>query len=252
MKKIVLFIIFNIIAMALLIACGKDVDNIDEEPPAKPALENKTLDTDFEEKGIDAVSEGDYIYLDWQANTEDDFSNYKIYRREGVSPDSPWVELYLPNELTSGYTSFVDEEDDLLVEDGIGKVWSYRLTALDLNGNESDSSLVMKYKLLPKVKIREFNFKHGELKDSLSIRCDYSGDVSGLIKYVFRFYNGNILAKVMPIEELQLASEYITDIEIADDLDTTDLHLRVDVSKSFDKRSFEGSESLMHRMEYPE
>ena len=100
------------------------IDNIklngkqDTTPPTPPA-------------GLSASPEDNQVVLSWSSNSEDDLSHYKIYKGDS-SPAATLIDSVASN--SDGDTSYVD----LNVFNG--EVYYYRITAVDLAGNESEFS----------------------------------------------------------------------------------------------------------------
>ena len=239
MKKLTSNFLVLILSSTLLLlsSCGKDIDNIDKEGPSKPNFKAKSLDSEFEEQGIDAVSEGDYIKIEWEPNSESDLEGYKLFRGESSSIDSTWIEL--TNDLDENDSTYTDNDFNLLNNEQ----WYYRISAYDLNENDSDTSIVVRYKLLnkPNISLVKIN-NNGDIK----ITVVYQGEL-GSISYILRFYDGSSLLSVYPIEELINEPEREFYFNLMDDFgisnSTTSLMLRVDVSPNPNSYNFEGSES---------
>ncbi len=87
---------------------------IDTQPPASP-------------QGLVAIGRDKRVLLSWESNNEPDLAGYRIYRS-----DTP----------LTGYSQVAETEltemDDLSVE--TGRQYYFRVTAMDLAGNESDPS----------------------------------------------------------------------------------------------------------------
>lgn len=227
---------FLLFVSLLFISCGKDIDNIDEEGPARPTFKVPTIDSDSEERGIDAVSDGDYITIEWQPNGESDLAGYKLFRGESNNIDSTWIEL--TNDLDKMDSSYIDDDFDLLNN----RLWFYRVSAYDENDNDSDTSIVIRYKLLykPNVVMEKID-NNGNIR----ITVIYQGEL-GSISYILRFYDETELITVHVIEELisqntEVFEFSLDDLGISTDID--DLRLRVDVSPNPFQKNFEGSES---------
>jgi len=89
----------------------------DETPPSSP-------------KGVYSITGDESIYIDWEANDESDFKNYRIYRT--LDPEDGFT--YLVSTTISQYT-------DLDVNNGT--TYYYVITATDYSGNESEVSKVI-------------------------------------------------------------------------------------------------------------
>jgi len=233
-----ILILTNILLLLLLVSsCGKDIDNIDEEGPSRPNFKAKSLDSEFEEQGIDAVSDGDYIRIEWKPNTEQDLEGYKLFRGESSNIDSSWIEL--TNDLDLNDSSYTDRDFSLLSESN----WYYRLSAYDGNENDSDTSIVIRYKLLYKPNI---SLEKLDNNGNIRVTVIYQGEL-GSISYILRFYEDAELISVYPIEELINEPTRYFEYNLEDDLgipnNINNLRLRVDVSPNPNSYNFEGSES---------
>ena len=103
-----------------------------------PLLYASPPDTLLQERGIDAVPEGDALQLDWQRNSR--YSGYLLYRRgEG---DKGFVSL---RQLNGRDSTFVDQDNLAL-----NKRYYYYLVGLDEDNNKSESSETVDYMLVPK------------------------------------------------------------------------------------------------------
>ena len=78
--------------------------------------------------GVQAFTGGDGILLTWDPPMDEDFGYHRVYRHD-LGSDDPAV------EFTTVDTFFVDD-----VADGNYEYW---ITAVDLNGNESDPSIIV-------------------------------------------------------------------------------------------------------------
>jgi len=89
----------------------------DHTPPSRP-------------KGLYSVTADEAVYLFWEENDEDDFREYRVYRREEGD------DYYHRIGITK-IAEYVDQN----VENGV--TYFYAVTARDKNGNESDFSDVV-------------------------------------------------------------------------------------------------------------
>lgn len=129
-KKIGICLLFGII----LTSCSKE----DLTPPDPPVLIPHGDDADTIEAGIDAVPEGNWIYLEWRENTEEDLAGYIVYR------DS------LPGPGFSSVTPVIT--DPFTLDQGVtlGIPYYYTVTAVDMTGNESMGGDTLHYTLVSK------------------------------------------------------------------------------------------------------
>ncbi|MCH7761975.1 fibronectin type III domain-containing protein, partial [candidate division TA06 bacterium] len=99
-------------------------------PPSPPFLIPHGNDEDSVDVGIDAVSEGDWIYLEWRENPEEDLAGYIVYRdslpNPGFTPISSLIQdtFYMDKNLTLGIRYY------------------YTVTAVDTAGNESNRAVL--------------------------------------------------------------------------------------------------------------
>jgi len=142
MISITLFVI------ALLSACGENLE--DPDPPARPEWVVKSLPEDTTETGIDADPNGDVINLEWLTGSEDDISNYRLYR--AIDNDEDGFDLLteiIPNLTAGTVNSYIDEDVS------IDRDYFYFLRAIDQAGNLSTRSDTIRYKLVTKVNLLE-------------------------------------------------------------------------------------------------
>jgi fibronectin type 3 domain-containing protein len=76
-----------------------------------------------------AQGETPTIDLSWQPNTETDLAGYNVYRREGAS--NPFVRITATPVAGPGFS------DATAI---LGHTYTYRVTAIDSTGNESQAS----------------------------------------------------------------------------------------------------------------
>jgi fibronectin type 3 domain-containing protein len=80
-------------------------------------------------KGLISVAGKDVLSISWDANTEDDLEGYRVWRREEGAME---FRLLTENPIKeSAYNDRVVEK---------GKWYTYSVTALDKDGNESQKS----------------------------------------------------------------------------------------------------------------
>ena len=221
------------LAFLLLFSCGENIDIEDKTPPAKPKLITRSSDTSFVETGIDAVADGDYIYLEWQPNTDKDLKGYIIERKD---PDSTSF-LQISPMLDKSVSSYTDN-----TELDIGRKYTYRLLAVDEAGNRSEYSFEHHYTLLEKAKILQFK-RQGA--DSLKLDCSFMGNPDG-IYLSFRFYQGSQVIYVLDdarIIQPEHNPYYFDNREL--NLPLSGLSIRVDVRSGKSLQNPVGSESAV-------
>lgn len=147
-KKI--FFLLLIIPEMFIFRCAEDTVLEDLTPPRAPVLQPKSADTAAVESGIDAVPEGDWIYLEWEPNPEEDLAGYFVYRSTDslfgfdttgiVQVDQPFSD-----------SSFVDKDPGVAPpENSSGDTLYYFVTAYDRSDNESQPSDTVHYQLVQK------------------------------------------------------------------------------------------------------
>lgn len=116
--------IFLLFSMITIITTSMECAfNVDPEPPAIPA-------------NFEAVSSDSRVELSWDFNKEPDFEGYNLYKaNESISN---LQDISPVNESIYVDSLFVDEEVSN------GTTYYYRITAIDLNGNESAPSREIK------------------------------------------------------------------------------------------------------------
>ena len=122
----------------MLIVFGISCSKEDIIPPNPPLLIPHGDDADSIEIGIDAVPEGNWIYLEWKENTENDLSGYIIYRDIDPLPDFSIITTLVTD------TFFLDQQVTL------GTPYYYTVTAVDTAGNESLGGDTLDYTLTSK------------------------------------------------------------------------------------------------------
>ncbi len=147
-----------LIICTLFFGCGKEEVALDLTPPTTPQFVPRTDDTVLVEQGIDAVPEGDFIRVVWQAVNDEDLAGYRLYRQREDS-------TFLPPALIADRTlqdlaglaiPFYLDTDTLLAPDpltGISHGYYYWVSAYDQSGNESLLSTPTYYQLMPKANL---------------------------------------------------------------------------------------------------
>ncbi|MBC8234846.1 hypothetical protein H8E77_35320 [bacterium] len=144
--KYQVFIFFSLTMFLWFTGCSSESIEKpkDSEAPMPPKvhLYNPTISDD--NQGPYALTETDGIHIEWDANEEDDITEYKIYRS---------------NQSDEGYQLIATlSKDELFYEDMDVRVetkYYYRVVAVDQNKNESNMSQAISYTLLHKAVLRE-------------------------------------------------------------------------------------------------
>ena len=196
-KKYIFLIIIACIAL-LIISCAQESDEEDTSSPASPQIISKSVEWAQIETGIDAVPEGNWIYMEWHANQEEDLEGYQIWRRgEDDTVDTYLLLDILP--LTLLYDPANPEYTDMSPEvapnplTGEARGYYYYLTAYDKNGNQSLPSDTIYYKLMRKPIAVFLDAEYDTVKWSYPYNVGY--DVEFVIR-VFRMDNGNYVWSV--------------------------------------------------------
>ena len=120
-----------------------ETPTIDEDPefgpPAVPKIHTHNPDILDDEWGADALTDTDGIYIEWDANTEEDLAGYKVYRSTKAA------EAYKLIDTLSKAEIFYEDRSVR-----IGAKYYYRITAYDEDDNESRMSEIVWYTLLTK------------------------------------------------------------------------------------------------------
>jgi hypothetical protein len=160
------YMLITIILSVLLFACvGKESLGIDKIPPEKPTMIQHIGDsgdtyngitnysfyqnTEFEENGIDAVSDGDKIKIEWEHLLDTDIDYLRIHRfsEQAYLADSLDFTTIVDSFPYTGTDYYKDDfRDEYHVTD---KNWFYFIEAFDTSGNSTLSDTVC-YRLLEK------------------------------------------------------------------------------------------------------
>ncbi|MFH1862098.1 MAG: hypothetical protein ABH878_04720 [bacterium] len=129
----------------LWLGCVREEVASDLEAPPPPQFIPRSPDTSLTEQGVDAVPEGDYIYVVWQPSPANDLAGYRLYRQaeEGL-------ERTLINDGEE--LEYLDRDPQLAPDPqtGLSQGFYYWVSAYDFSGNESALSTECYYRLMPK------------------------------------------------------------------------------------------------------
>ena len=118
--RFIIAFLFVITPFCLILGCGSDDDDIlvqaDTEPPATP-------------RGVRSITGDGQVIVEWFPNGEADLAGYNIWRDEDGDE-----EFDLLAEVSADSASFVDKE---VIN---GRTYSYAVSAIDSDGNESELS----------------------------------------------------------------------------------------------------------------
>lgn len=112
-----LILIFSL--ASIISATTECTFNVDPEPPASP-------------HDIEVTPSDSKVEIIWNFNREPDFEGYNLYKSDQSISDVQ--ELTPVNESVYKDTTFIDEQVNN------GTTYYYRITSVDLNGNESSPS----------------------------------------------------------------------------------------------------------------
>lgn len=143
------------VLVVFLTGCGKEEVASDMTPPATPQFVPRSSDTTLVEQGIDAVPEGDYIRVNWEAVGDEDLAGYRIYRQREDSLSVPprLIADKTIQDLVGQAVPYYVDIDTILAPDpvtGLSLGFIYWVSAYDQSGNESTLSLPASYRLMPK------------------------------------------------------------------------------------------------------
>ncbi len=171
--------------------CVSEKIAADLDPPPVPQFVTRTSDLSLVEHGIDAVAEGNYIYIAWNPSDAGDLSGYKVYRQaqDSISFLPPELIEDLPlSELSSASAPDYTDRSSLLspnAQTGLSQGFYYWVSAYDASGNESGLSESAFYKLLPKATLSP----PVQQNDSLVIQWSYAtAAVSQVDYFVVRLF----------------------------------------------------------------
>ena len=121
------------------------------EPPSPPVVLPHLPDTSLGEQGIDAVTQGDWIQVQWLPNQEDDLAFYRVYRFS--YDDDQDIKLSVDSIVIQ--IDAADEQGDTITwnDQGVSKDirYYYYIRAFDNEKNKSEPSGLVHYKLIQKV-----------------------------------------------------------------------------------------------------
>ena len=229
----------------LLISCGKNLDNVDKTPPAKPNIVSQTYDFSFyTESGIRPISIANHLRVDWNKNSDEDLEGYYLERREIEDSDTAWIRIN--NEITTD-TTYIDDNLTFTNENSLSRYY-YRVVAVDEDDNISDPSNTKNFKLLQKAEILDFYKKDTKL----IINALYQGIVGEETKYaVLRIIEQDQIVYADPKEEFLVSNDTI---KFSVDLDQFSLNVdniaaRVDIVNSINGIHTSASYSQLKSLE---
>lgn len=181
-------LILSVSVCILMNGCAQEQIAVDTTPPGVIAFTPRNPDTTLVEQGIDAVPDGDYITMSWQASGANDLAGYRLYRR---NEDLVGADRVMIAELSKNSLEYEDH-DSVIAPDqttGLSSGFSYWVTAFDASGNESGLSESAYYKLMPKPELNEPVLQGDTL--SLSWTYDSSQNVDYFAVRLFRLSEGS-------------------------------------------------------------
>lgn len=137
------------------IGCAQEQMATDTTPPPSPAFVARSADTALVETGIDAVPEGNWIFLAWLPSEAEDLAGYRLYRQvDSLNAPAPDLIVDLSLEEVAGHDTitYLDMDPDLAPDSqsGLSNGYYYWVSAYDDQGNESPWSPSSYYKLMLK------------------------------------------------------------------------------------------------------
>ncbi|MBU0520221.1 hypothetical protein KKA00_12945 [bacterium] len=175
--------------MILLFGCAEEQIAVDTQAPPKVELSHRNPDSVLVEQGIDAVPEGDYIYLSWIPSIATDVEGYRIYR-QNTDDGSDRIQIAELDKNTLEY----EDHDGVLAPDqqnGLADGFEYSVSAFDEADNEGYRSDPGYYKLMLKPDLNQPLYQ----SDSLHLSWSYnqSLDVDYFVVKLFRQIEGDWL-----------------------------------------------------------
>lgn len=191
------YILGGILALLLFACAGEETLGSDNTPPQQPVMVphlgdsgdlhgeniiNYCNNVGYENNGIDAVPENDWIKIQWETFTDDDIDYLQIYRfnlqeNEAIKIDS--VAYSTQNYYFDQFANY---------DPSINKKWFYYIKVYDTSGNFSISDTTC-YKLLQKPELLApfdgYNYTAG---DELYFQWNENAEV---IEYRLLVFDGN-------------------------------------------------------------
>ncbi|NOY77629.1 MAG: hypothetical protein GXO76_07155 [Calditrichaeota bacterium] len=167
-KRRQFFLLLFVINFSILF-CKSNSSGPEIKKPDPPVIVPKSAENSLIEKGVDAIPETDAIFFEWFHSGEK-IQAWNIYKKEGKTGH-----FRLLSHVSPGDTSFVDQNVT------VGVRYWYFLTAGGSNGEESDPSNTITYKLIPKA---------GSLGNTRDVRPIFEWRSSGVapMYYILRLY----------------------------------------------------------------
>lgn len=129
-STIPLFFIFHF-SLFIFQSCGLDIEN--PTPPSPPHWVQKSLPEEWPERGIDAHESGG-IFLEWEPNSAEEITAYKIYRAkyfEDLDSLESMILLAIVDQTSQKQYEYID------IEVQVGQMVYYSIVALDGTQNVS-------------------------------------------------------------------------------------------------------------------
>jgi hypothetical protein len=142
-----LLALFTLYLSLLISRCGLDIE--DPNPPSAPVWIQKSLPEEWPERGIDAHESGG-IFLEWEANPEDNVFAYLVYRAELIGENDSLSTYELVNRIETEIKSdlhYLDMDVSMRTE------YYYKLKVEDYSENRSIYSDSINYCLIPQIGI---------------------------------------------------------------------------------------------------
>ena len=242
-------LLIGIAAIMLFVGCGQDSDDTDTVAPDAPLFVQKSVEFAEVEFGIDAVTQGNWIYLEWLPNQEDDLEGYQLWRKGENDTTGIFTMLdILP--VTQLIDASNPEYSDMSPEiapnpsSGMTEGFYYYLTAYDRNGTISAPSDTVYYMLMRKPIAVNMDAAYD------TVRWSYPFNTGIDVEFVIRVYRQDsgfyIWRSKYSGGQDPFTVKYNFD-NSANLMGVGDYYLRVDVyPKTIQDEKYSGAESNLH------
>lgn len=152
-----------------ILSCKSNSSGPEVQKPDAPIIVPKSAENSVIEKGVDAIPEMNAIFFEWRSPRAE-VQGWNVYKKKAESGSFQFL-----TNVSNVDTSFIDQ--NVLV----GTRYWYYVTAVGLNGQESQPSDTVDYKLLEKA---------NSLSNTLDVHPVFEWHTSGVapIFYILRLY----------------------------------------------------------------
>jgi len=140
-KTVIILLSFSLM---LIYACSDNSDDEESNIPDIPQIHQHNPAIPDDDWGPDALTDVNGIYIEWDANQEDNLAGYNVYRTVDADRD-----FKLINTVSKDVNFFEDLDVELSTK------YYYRITAFNKERVESKMSKMVWYTLLPKAQLIE-------------------------------------------------------------------------------------------------